>query len=127
MDGVRKTGDENIFFCRQKTAYEVKECDWSSDVCSSDLSMMLYGFRDREAILAFFEKTTGLRMNHNYIRPGGVAADLPDGWEADIEDIIEKVLAGVADYEDLLKHNPIWEERTIGVGVITSEEALASG
>jgi len=91
------------------------------------LSIMLYGFRDREAILAFFEKTTGLRMNHNYIRPGGVAADLPDGWEADIEDITEKVLAGVADYEDLLKHNPIWEERTIGVGVITSEEALAYG
>lgn len=91
------------------------------------LSMMLYGFRDREPILAFFEKTTGLRMNHNYIRPGGVAADLPDGWEADIEDIIEKALAGVADYEDLLKHNPIWEERTIGVGVITAEEAIAYG
>ncbi|HLX88017.1 MAG TPA: NADH-quinone oxidoreductase subunit D, partial [Acidimicrobiales bacterium] len=43
-------------------------------------SMMIYGFREREMILAFFEKTTGLRMNHNYIRPGGVAADLPDGW-----------------------------------------------
>ena len=91
------------------------------------LSMMLYGFRDREAILAFFEKTTGLRMNHNYIRPGGVAADLPDGWRADVADIIEKALAGLADYEDLLKHNPIWEERTIGVGVITAEEAVAYG
>jgi NADH-quinone oxidoreductase subunit D len=91
------------------------------------LSMMLYGFRDREAILAFFEKTTGLRMNHNYIRPGGVAADLPGGWRADIADIIEKALDGLADYEDLLKHNPIWEERTIGVGVVTAEEALAYG
>ena len=48
-------------------------------------SMMIYGFREREMVLAFFEKTTGLRMNHNYIRPGGVAADLPDGWEDDIE------------------------------------------
>ena len=48
-------------------------------------SMMIYGFREREMILSFFEKTTGLRMNHNYIRPGGVAAYLPDGWEDDIE------------------------------------------
>ena len=46
--------------------------------------MMIYGWRERELLLAFFEKTTGLRMNHNYIRPGGVAADLPDGWEDDV-------------------------------------------
>jgi NADH-quinone oxidoreductase subunit D len=91
------------------------------------LSMMLYGFRDREAILSFLEKTTGLRMNHNYIRPGGVAADLPDGWRADIDDIIEKALAGVDQYEDLLKHNAIWEERTVGVGVVRAEEAIAYG
>ena len=49
-------------------------------------SMMIYGFREREMVLTFFEKTTGLRMNHNYIRPGGVAADLPDGWEDDVDD-----------------------------------------
>jgi len=91
------------------------------------LSMMLYGFRERELILAFFEKTTGLRMNHNYIRPGGVAADLPDGWEEDVEEIIEKIPVGVADYEDLLKANPIWEGRTRGVGVISAEECLAYG
>ena len=47
-------------------------------------SMMIYGFREREMVLSFFEKTTGLRMNHNYIRPGGVAADLPDGWQDDV-------------------------------------------
>jgi NADH-quinone oxidoreductase subunit D len=91
------------------------------------LSMMLYGFRERELILAFFEKTTGLRMNHNYIRPGGVAADLPDGWEADVEEIIEKIPVGLADYEDLLKSNPIWQGRTRGVGVISAEECLAYG
>ncbi len=91
------------------------------------LSMMLYGFRERESILAFFEKTTGLRMNHNYIRPGGVAADLPDGWEDDVEGIVEKVNRGVLDYEDLLKQNPIWLERTQGVGVVTAEESLAYG
>ncbi len=55
-------------------------------------SMMIYGFREREMVLAFFEKTTGLRMNHNYIRPGGVAADLPDGWEDDVDVICDTVL-----------------------------------
>ena len=45
------------------------------------VSMMLYGWREREEVLRYFEYVTGLRMNHNYIRPGGVAADLPDGWQ----------------------------------------------
>ena len=42
--------------------------------------MMIYGWREREEVLRFFQEVTGLRMNHNYIRPGGVAADLPAGW-----------------------------------------------
>lgn len=91
------------------------------------LSMMMYGFRERELILAFFEKTTGLRMNHNFIRPGGVAADLPDGWEDDVAEILEKIPVGLADYEDLLKENSIWKGRTQGVGIITNEECLAYG
>ena len=48
------------------------------------VSMMLYGWREREEVLRFFQKVTGLRMNHNFIRPGGVAADLPDGWRDDV-------------------------------------------
>ncbi|MEA2022922.1 MAG: NADH dehydrogenase (quinone) subunit D [Actinomycetota bacterium] len=91
------------------------------------LSMMIYGFRDREAILAFFEKVTGLRMNHNYIRPGGVAADLPDGWEEDIDTALDIVRAGLDDYVDLLNENPIFLDRTRGVGVLTPEEAQAYG
>jgi NADH-quinone oxidoreductase subunit D len=91
------------------------------------LSMMLYGWRERERLLDFFEKTTGLRMNHNYIRPGGVAADLPDGWEEDIEDILEGVPASVSEYEELLNDNPIFLDRTQGVGIITPDEAMAYG
>jgi NADH-quinone oxidoreductase subunit D len=91
------------------------------------VSMLIYGLRDREYILQFFEKTTGLRMNHNFIRPGGVAADLPDGWEEDIEQIIEKVSAGVSEYEELFNGNPIFRDRTMGVGVITPEECNALG
>jgi NADH-quinone oxidoreductase subunit D len=91
------------------------------------VSMMLYGWRERELLLAFFEKTTGLRMNHNYIRPGGVAADLPDGWEDDIAEILDIVPGRIGEYEDLLSANPIWIERTQGVGVITPEECKAYG
>jgi NADH-quinone oxidoreductase subunit D len=91
------------------------------------LSMMLYGWRERELFLDFFEKVTGLRMNHNYIRPGGVAADLPDGWEEDVEAILEAMPGGIADYEGLLTDNPIFIERTQGVGVITAQECLAFG
>jgi NADH-quinone oxidoreductase subunit D len=91
------------------------------------LSMMIYGWREREVCLDFFEKTTGLRMNHNYIRPGGVAADLPDGWEDDVTDLIAMVNAGVDEYVELLDENPIFLDRTMGVGVITPEECKQYG
>ena len=91
------------------------------------LSMMIYGWREREVCLDFFEKTTGLRMNHNYIRPGGVAADLPDGWEQDIADLIAAVSGGLDEYEELLNENPIFLDRTMGVGVLTPEECKQYG
>jgi NADH-quinone oxidoreductase subunit D len=89
------------------------------------LSMMIYGFRERESILAFFEKTTGLRMNHNYIRPGGVAADLAPGWKDDVAAILDDLPRRLRHYDDLLGENPIWLARTRGVGVISAEEAIA--
>ncbi|MDA8073992.1 MAG: NADH-quinone oxidoreductase subunit D [Actinomycetota bacterium] len=88
-------------------------------------SMMIYGFREREMVLAFFEKTTGLRMNHNYIRPGGVAADLPDGWEDDVEVICDTVLQRTYEYDELLTGQPIFRERMVGVGSLGAEEAVA--
>ncbi|MCZ6661682.1 MAG: NADH dehydrogenase (quinone) subunit D [Actinobacteria bacterium] len=91
------------------------------------VSMMIYGFRERELILDFLEKTTGLRMNHNYIRPGGVAADLHPGWKDDIAVILEEMPIRFAQYDDLLRNNPIWLSRTKGVGVITPEEAIGYG
>jgi NADH-quinone oxidoreductase subunit D len=91
------------------------------------ISMMIYGFREREYILAFFEKCSGLRMNHNYIRPGGVAADLPDGWRDDVLGILDAFPPRLDDYDTLLTGQPIWRERTQGVGVITAEECMALG
>jgi NADH-quinone oxidoreductase subunit D len=90
-------------------------------------SMMIYGFREREMILAFMEKTTGQRMNHNFIRPGGVAADLPDGWEDDIDILCDTILARSYEYDELLTGQPIFRERTEAVGNISAEEALALG
>ncbi len=88
-------------------------------------SMMIYGFREREMVLTFFEKSTGLRMNTNYIRPGGVAADLPDGWLDDIEVICDTVMARTFEYDELLTGQPIFRERTEAVGNLSAEEALA--
>jgi NADH-quinone oxidoreductase subunit D len=88
-------------------------------------TMTIFGFRERELVLAFFEKTTGLRMNHNFIRPGGTAADLPDGWEDDVEVILDNVATRLGDYDALLTGQPIFRERTEGVGSISADEALA--
>jgi NADH-quinone oxidoreductase subunit D len=89
------------------------------------LSMMVYGWRDREETLRLLEMITGLRMNHNFIRPGGIAADLPDGWAEATTRVCDIVEKGVRDYMALLGENPIWLERLVGVGSITTEQALA--
>jgi NADH-quinone oxidoreductase subunit D len=91
------------------------------------VSMMLYGWRDREEGLRLLEAITGLRMNHNYIRPGGVAADLPDGWRDAVLTFIDGVPPSLDEYDVLLTGQPIYRERLQGVGVITAQEAIALG
>jgi NADH-quinone oxidoreductase subunit D len=88
-------------------------------------TMMIFGFRERELILSFFEKVTGLRMNHNYIRPGGVAADLPDGWEDDVEVICDTIPLRLDEYDEFFTGQPIFRERVEGVGTLSKETALA--
>ncbi len=90
-------------------------------------SMMIYGLRERELVLAFFEKTAGLRMNLNYVRPGGVAADLPDGWQDDVTVICDTIYERTFEYDQLLTGQPIFRQRMIGVAPIMAEEALALG
>lgn len=91
------------------------------------VSMMLYGWREREDVLRFFQKVTGLRMNHNFIRPGGVAADMPAGWRDDVLAILENLPSRLEEYEILMTGQPIWRERLQGVGAITAREAMALG
>ena len=90
-------------------------------------SMMIYGLRERELILAFYEKTCGLRLNLNYVRPGGVAADLADGWQDDVQVICDTIYARTFEYDELLTGQPIFRQRMVGVAPITTEECLALG
>jgi NADH-quinone oxidoreductase subunit D len=66
-------------------------------------------------------------MNHNFIRPGGVAADLPDGWRDEVLRVMDLIPPRLAEYDALMTGQPIWRERLQGVGVLTAQEALALG
>ena len=91
------------------------------------MAAMFYGFREREVLLDFYEMVTGLRMNNGYIIPGGVWEDLPDGWEQQCRAIVDMLPARIDEYEELLSANPIFLERTMGIGAITKDEAEALG
>ena len=91
------------------------------------LSAMLYGFREREQILDIFEMITGLRMNHEYIRPGGVIQDLPPGAVEKIREFLAIMPAKIDEYHDLLTGQPIWLKRLQGIGYLDLTGAVALG
>jgi len=88
-------------------------------------SPFLYCWREREKILDFFERMSGARMMTSFIRPGGLARDLPPDLLADMSTFIDSMPAYIDSYEDLLTGSPIFRERTEGVGVLTGDDALA--
>jgi NADH-quinone oxidoreductase subunit D len=89
------------------------------------VGMMIYGWRERDTMLELFNTFTGLRMNHNFIRVGGTAADLPHGWRDDVLRILDTLPERLEEYDTLMTGQPIWRNRLQGVGVITPEEAIA--
>ncbi len=91
------------------------------------LSAMLYGFRERELVLDLFETITGLRMNHQYVRPGGVAQDLPEEAYSQIRDFLTLMPQRLKDIDDLLTENYIWKARTKGVGYLDLTGCMALG
>jgi NADH-quinone oxidoreductase subunit D len=91
------------------------------------MSVFLYCFREREKILDLYEMVSGQRMMSSYIRVGGLMADLPEGFERAVRDFIGEFPQRVDEYEDLLTGNPLWTQRTVGVGVLKREEAIALG
>ncbi|KAA0081910.1 NADH-quinone oxidoreductase subunit D [Mycolicibacterium sp. P9-64] len=91
------------------------------------MSAMFFGFLGREDILKVFEAITGLRMNHAYIRPGGLAADLPDDG-ADLVHALLRTLPGqLRELEDLLRENAIWKARNKGIGYLDLTGCMALG
>jgi NADH-quinone oxidoreductase subunit D len=91
------------------------------------MTAMFLGFRERELILSVFETITGLRMNNAYIRPGGVAADLPEEALPELHDLLKLLPVRLRDLEDLLNENYIWKARTQGVGYLDLTGCMALG
>jgi NADH-quinone oxidoreductase subunit D len=91
------------------------------------LTAMIFGFRERESVLDLFELVTGLRMNSAYIRPGGVAQDLPPGAEQQIRETIMALPRRMKDTADLLVDNSIWLARTSGIGKLDLAGCMALG
>jgi NADH-quinone oxidoreductase subunit D len=91
------------------------------------LTAMFLAFREREIILDLYELVTGLRMNHAYIRPGGLGQDLPPDAIVKIREAIPRIRNGFKDTENLLVGNSVWMARTKDVGVLDLDACLALG
>ena len=91
------------------------------------LTAMTSGFREREEALHLLEHLTGLRMNHAFIRPGGLAQDLPDDYHQHVTDFIKVMRKRLPDYDKLLTGQPIWRNRLKDVGYLPVDACLALG
>lgn len=89
------------------------------------VSMFTYAFREREYALDIFEMVSGARMMTSYFRVGGCAMDVPMGFSDKVREFVKMMYARIEEYKTLLDKNPIWVERTRGVGEYTREDALA--
>jgi len=90
-------------------------------------SPMFYAFREREQILKLFEYLTGARMMYNFYRFGGVLADMPEGWLDKVRAFLDEAPARFDEYEAIASKNPIVLDRTVGIGILNTESAIAQG
>jgi NADH-quinone oxidoreductase subunit D len=86
-----------------------------------------YAFDIRENILDLIEAAGGARMHPNYFRIGGLNGDIPDGFLAELDALIEKFPSRLLDLRRMLQNNPIWRDRTIDIGTISAEDAVRWG
>lgn len=91
------------------------------------MSMVLYSFREREMLMDLFDFVSGQRMMTSFFRIGGVAKDIPDGFEAKVKKILEVIPKRINDYDNLLTKNRIWLNRTVGIAKMSTEDALDYG
>ncbi|BET35259.1 MULTISPECIES: NADH-quinone oxidoreductase subunit D [Wolbachia] len=91
------------------------------------MTPLLWLFEEREKILEFYERASGARFHAAYIRPGGLAADIPEGLIEDIAKFIEQFPRYIDDVDELLTENRIWKQRTVGISEISIKQALDWG
>lgn len=91
------------------------------------MTPILWLFEEREKLMEFYERVSGARMHAAYVRPGGVAVDLPIGLLADIHQWSKQFSSRLDETEELLTTNRIWINRTMGIGVVTAKDALQYG
>jgi NADH dehydrogenase (ubiquinone) Fe-S protein 2 len=87
----------------------------------------LWAFEEREKLLEFYERVSGARIHANYIRPGGVAYDLPFGLTKDIFTFTRQFVYRIIEIEQLLSENRVWHQRLINIGLVTIQQALSWG
>ncbi len=88
------------------------------------LTPFLWGFEEREKLMEFYERVSGARLHAAYVRPGGVAFDLPHGLLNDIFNWATQFSSRVDEIEQVVTGNRIWKQRTVGIGKVTAQEAL---
>jgi NADH dehydrogenase (ubiquinone) Fe-S protein 2 len=88
------------------------------------LSPFLWGFEEREKLMEFYERASGARLHAAYIRPGGVAQDLPIGFLSDLQKWTKQFSARIDEFEEVLTKNPIWQTRLMEVGKVSLKQAL---
>lgn len=91
------------------------------------LTPFLWGFEEREKLMEFYERVSGARMHAAYVRPGGVAQDLPLGLSEDIFLFAQQFASRIDEMEEMLTNNRIWKQRLVDIGVVTAKEAMDWG
>jgi NADH-quinone oxidoreductase subunit D len=91
------------------------------------MTVFFFAFREREKILDINEQMTGVRMMPSWIVPGGLRGDAPEGWFERVKEFIDEFPRRIDEYETLVDQNPIWRERTQGIGILTPEQCYALG
>jgi NADH-quinone oxidoreductase subunit C/D len=97
------------------------------DLAGMGLSMLIYGFRERESVLDIFEMVCGARLTTSYFRVGGLSRDAPPAFAPAVRRFIDEFPKRLDEYEAMLTRNPIWLSRLKGIGRLSAEQAIALG
>lgn len=91
------------------------------------LTPFLWGFEEREKLMEFYERVSGARMHSSYIRPGGIAQDIPVGFLDDLYAFLKQFPYRLNEIEELLTENRIWKQRLVDIGIVSYKDALEWG